>query len=96
MVQPLDDAVREEEAGEHRGRRRRARHGQDLDVVAHVEHDPAGEEHGAERQHDCEQREPGELQADRGEKLEEQGHDQADPERGRRDDERELDHGENR
>ena len=67
-----------------------------LHVIAHVEHDPAGEEHGAERQHDGEQREPRELQANRGQKLEEQGHDQADAERGPGDDERELDHGENR
>ena len=46
--------------------------------------------------HDGEQRETGELQADRGEELEEQDHDQTDPEGGRRDDECELDHGENR
>ena len=58
-----DDRPREHERGDHRGERRSGRDRQDLHVLAHVEHHPAGEQHGAERQQDGEERQPGELQA---------------------------------
>src|SRR5262249_1564318 len=45
--------------------RRRRRDGEDLHVVVHVEHHPAGGEYGYERQAHGEQRERGGLQAQR-------------------------------
>ena len=44
-----------------------AAHSEDLDVVSHVEHHPAREQHGEQWQHDREQREAGQLQAHAGE-----------------------------
>jgi hypothetical protein len=96
--EPVDsarDQAREEQRRDHRGRGGRGRDGQDLDVVAHVEHDPSGQEDGRERQHDGEEGEPGELRANSGKNAESESDDQADRERGQRDEDRELDHGVN-
>jgi hypothetical protein len=71
-------------------------HGEDLHVVAHVEHDPAGQEHGEERQHDREQREAGDLEPHGGQAAQRQGGDEPSRERRRGDRERQPDHGTNR
>ena len=58
------------------------RDGEDLDVVAHVERHPAGEQHGREREADGERGEAGELQPQAREEAKE--HDRAQPDRERR------------
>jgi hypothetical protein len=58
---PAPDRVRDEQARPDRNGRRPRRDGEDLDVVAHVEHRPTGQEDGRERQRHREQRESGEL-----------------------------------
>ncbi len=68
---------------------------EDLQVGTHVEHHPAGGEHGAERQHDCEQAERGELRAHGRQASQGNGAEGADDERRDDDDERELNHGTN-
>ena len=90
------DRAAEHERWRRRRRRPRRGDGEDLDVVAHVEHDPAREQHDGERQQDGEQREPGQLQPDRREEPEPDGRGEADREGDERDDEREPDHGTNR
>ncbi len=74
----------------------RCRDGEDLDVVAHVEHDPAREEDDGEREQDGEQRETDQLQPDGREEPQGDRRGESDGEREERDDERELDHGTNR
>ena len=58
-----------------------ARDGEDLHVVAHVERDPAGQEHGRERQADRERGEARELEAQAREEPQEQDGHEADAER---------------
>ena len=65
-VERAEDPAGEEQRGDDGGERRGGGDGEDLRVVFHVEHHPAGGEHRGERQHDGEQREPGELEAHRG------------------------------
>ena len=81
VVDRSRDRAGKEEAPDHRDRRRRREHGEDLHVVAHVEHDPAGEENDGERETDGEGSEPHELQAHRRERSQPQGEDQPDAER---------------
>ena len=50
-VDRVGDRPCHDEGRDDRGQSRRGGDGQDLDVVAHVEHDPAREEHGSEREH---------------------------------------------
>ena len=61
------EPARDPRCDEQRRRERRRgggrRDGEDLDVVVHVEHDQAAEDHRRQRQPDGEQREAGELQA---------------------------------
>ena len=89
------DRRREHERRRDGRRRRRRRDGEDLDVVAHVEHHPAREQHGEQRQHDREQREAGQLQAHAGEEAERERRRQPDRERADGDGEGEGDHGRN-
>ena len=94
----LRSSAASEQRGADRDGRRRRRDGEDLHVVAHVEHRPAGEEDGGERQRHGEQREAGELQRARSASSAERERD------ARRrptsvadgDDDGELDHGTNR
>ena len=90
------DRAAEDEAGGDGGGRSRGGDGEDLDVVAHVEHDPARQQHDGERQQDGEQRQAGQLQADGWEEAQGDRGGEPDRERGERDDEGELDHGTNR
>jgi hypothetical protein len=63
-VDALGDRPRNDQAPRERDRRGGRGDGQDLDVVAHVEHRPAGEEHRRKRQSHGEQRKPRQLRAD--------------------------------
>ena len=63
-VDRVRDRTGEHERRDDRDGRGRRRDGEELHVVAHVEHHPAGQEHRGERQADREEREPGELQPD--------------------------------
>ncbi len=71
-------AVAENEPGGDGGRCRGRRDGEDLDVVAHVEHDPAGEEDDEEREQDREQGEPDQLEPHRREHPQPQRRDKGD------------------
>ena len=99
VAEPVD-APRDRGAEAERGRdgcgRGRGGHREDLHVVAHVEHHPAGQEHGEERDHDGEQREPGELEAHRRQEPERERGGERRGEGGARDGEGEPDHGTNR
>ena len=97
-AEPVDargDLAGQQERGDHRGGRGRGRNGEDLHVVAHVEHDPAGEQDGSEGQDDGEEGEPDELHAERGEEAQPERDHQPDHERRERDEDGELDHGAN-
>jgi hypothetical protein len=87
---------RQEERSADCDRRGRRRDGEDLHVVAHVEHDPAGEEDARERERHREQGEAGQLRPDAREQTEREREDAPDEERGERDDDGEADHGLNR
>ena len=63
LVDRPHDPAGQEQRSHHRRERRRSRHGEDLDVVVHVEHHPARGEHRSQRQHHREQGEARELQA---------------------------------
>ena len=89
------DRRRKHERRRHGRRRRGCRDGEDLDVVAHVEHHPAREQHGEQRQDDREQGESGQLQAHAGEEAERERRRQSDCERAGGDGEGERDHGRN-
>ena len=80
-LQPFDaprDRRPEDEPGGDGGGCRGRGDGEDLDVVAHVEHDPAGEENDEEREQDREQREPDQLEPDRREQPQPDGGDEGD------------------
>ena len=93
---PRRDRGREQERGADRDRRGRGCDGEDLHVVAHVEHGPAGEEDDRERQRHGEEREARELRPDAREQAEREREAAPDEERGERDDDGEPDHGLNR
>jgi hypothetical protein len=98
-AQPVDlggDRPRQEQTGDDGRGRRGGRYGQDLHVVAHVEHDPAGEEDGAERQDDGEERQADELEPDGREQAQSECDAQPCDEGRDRHEEGELDHGANR
>ena len=94
-VDPSRDRRREHERRRNGRRGRGCRDREDLDVVAHVEHHPAREQHGEQRQDDREQRESGQLQSHAGEEAERERRRQPDGERAGGDGEGERDHGRN-
>ena len=59
-----NDRARENEGGDDGRERRCGCDRQDLHVLSHVEHHPAGQQHRAEREQDSEEGEAGELQPD--------------------------------
>ena len=93
---PSPIGPRDEQRHDERGRRRGRGHREDLHVVAHVEHDPAGQKDCGQRQQDREQREPGELEPDGRQLAQQERDDEPDGQRAQRDEDGELDHGENR
>ena len=88
-----DDPAGKQERAHHGRQRRGGRHGEDLHVVVHVEHDPAGRQDGAEGQHDREQGESHQLEPHRRQEPQPEGRHEPDCERGRGQDERDVDHG---
>ena len=98
-AQPLDapgERRADDERGGDCGGCGRARNREDLHVVAHVEHHPAGEEDEPDGQQHGEERECDQLEPRRREQRQAERGDEADAERNRRDREREPDHGTNR
>ena len=94
--EPLDrplDRPRDHERGDERDGGRCGADGEDLHVVAHLEHHPAGREHHDEREADGEDREPDEPQAEGRQRTQRERDREADGERRERDDEPGLDHG---
>ena len=75
-----------------RDRRRRGRHGEDLDVVAHLERDPAREQHRRERQADGKRGQACELESQAGEEPEQQHGDEPGDERQQSDGDRLAEH----
>ena len=80
-VDRVDDRAAQPQAGEDGDRSGGRRHGEDLLVVAHVEHHPAGQQDDSQRQADGERRQPGDLQADGGQRAERDRQDEADGKR---------------
>ena len=95
-VERLRDRMREVEAGHDGDCCRRGGDGEDLHVVAHVEHHPAGEQHRCQRQSHGEHREAGQLQPDGGQQAKEEDESEPDRECRRGDGERVDDHGTSR
>jgi hypothetical protein len=95
-VEPARDRRAEREPDGDRPRGRAGGDLEDLQVVAHVEHDPAGHQDGGERDHDREQGEAGELQAHGGQQQEKQRSCERRGQRRRGDGEAEPGHGTNR
>jgi hypothetical protein len=60
-----------------------------------VEHDPAGQKHGGQRQEHRKHRQPSKLEADRRELPQEERDPEPDSQRAQRDEDSELDHGVN-
>ncbi len=89
----LLDRARDHECGGERHGRRGGADSEDLHVVAHVEHHPAGREHDDEREADREHGEPDEPKTQGRERAQCDRDRQADDEGRERDDERGLDHG---
>ena len=97
--EPLDrplDRPRDHERGHERDGGRCGADGEDLHVVAHVEHHPSGREHDDEGEADREDGEPDEPQAQRRQRAQRERDREADGERRERDDEPGLDHGTSR
>jgi hypothetical protein len=97
--EPLDrplDRPRDHERGHERHGGRCGADGEDLHVVAHVEHHPSGCEHDDEGEADREDGEPDEPQAQRRQPAQRERDREADGERCERDDEPGLDHGTSR
>ena len=94
-VERVGDRRATTKRGDERRERGRRGHGENLHVVAHVEHDPAGQQHRAERQQHGEHGEAGELQPHRGQPAQAIGEDEPDGERRESDDVLGRDHGVN-
>jgi hypothetical protein len=82
--------------GDHRRQRRRRQDGEEFHVVVQVEHHPAGEKDGAERQGDRKHCEPRELETDGRQQAQQRGEPEPDGKRRERDDEGGDDHGTSR
>ena len=98
-AQPLEwlhDPAGEQQRPDDGGQRRSRRDGEDLGVVVHVEHDPAGGQNPAEGEDDREECEPGELQADGRQQPEQKRRDDPDGDGAEREEDRDLGHGVNR
>ena len=90
------DRACEHESGDYRCARRTGGDGEDLRVCAHVEHDPAGEQDGGERNADRDEGEAGELEPDGRGGAQCERDDQPDRQARGRDGEGEADHGSKR
>ena len=94
-VDPPRDRCRQHERRSYGRRRGSCGDGEDLDVIAHVEHHPAREQHCEQRQNDGEQRESSQLQPHAGEKAERKRCSQADCKGSGGNGDGERDHGRN-
>ena len=92
-VDGVNDGAAQPEPGEDGNGSRGRRDSEDLHVVAHMEHHPAGQEHGRERKADGECGEPGDLQANGGQRAKGDCQEEADAERRNGDDDGVPDHG---
>ena len=92
-IDGVGDRSRDDECGDDRGERGGCGDREDLDIVAHVEHHPAGEQHRSQREQNRQNGEAGELKPHGREQSERGGEDQTDGEGRERDDDACRDHG---
>jgi len=87
------DRARDDERCDDRRQRGGRRHGEDLHVVAHVEHDPSRQQHGSERKQHGEEGQPDELEPDGRKQPKQIGERKPDGERRQCDEDGVCDHG---